>query len=499
MPGSQRPRIEKRPDAVGTHGPKVVAFARACGVILDDWQAYLIDRLFDYTASGEWAATEAAWLLARQNGKGEVLLAYDLAHLFLFPRPDNRRKTILHSAHEFKTAVEGFDKLRGVVESTPQLMKRVAHIYEGAGQQQIILHKRKGQKSLGDRIKFVARSKSSGRGFSADILVCDEAQELSQKAYDALTYTQTTILNGQVVFCGTVPDETENNFEVFEGVRDRGRSGPGEHDRTYWAEWSPPGAEDPDLAPLIDANDRANWAWANAAYEIRVYPDKTQKEHDRDTSATKESFRRERLSIWPNARPDEEVVLNDLDLEVWHGQADPGLKHGTNRVLSVRVADSGGYASISCASRLEDGRIYVEHKHTDFQTLWVPKVLKRFRDELGAVAIVLDAKKCAGILSDLKREGIRWLEIRPGELAGAHALFVESVNAGQVAHRGQDELTTSLRFAQVRNIGAYGQTWEQSDESEPITQAQTVTEAHWGVKNYEANPPRSGVVRGYGG
>lgn len=479
----------------------MTAFARLCGITLDDWQAYVIDRLFDYTATGEWAATEAGFLVARQNGKGEILVAYELGHLFLFPRADNKRKTVLHTAHLFKTSIDAFDRLRGVVESTPQLMSKVEQVYRGALQQGIVLKRRKGQRTLGDRVLFLARSKSSGRGLTADVLVEDEAQECSVASDDALSYTLTTSPSPQKVYAGTVPDETETEFEVFEGVRDRGRSPEGEHTRTYWGEWSPPGAEDPDLAPLIDVFDPANHAAANPAYAGRVDPEQTMQEIERDRSATKESVRRERLSIWPARRPDEEIRVNDLDLEVWEANTIPREKamHGSNVVLSVRIADSAGYATISAASRLPDGRIYVEHLHTAFQTLWVPGRLAAEWNNLGAVSIVLDPKKCAGILPDLKRAGLKWFELRPGELASAHALFVESVNAGQVVHRGQVELTTSLQYATPRNVGTYGSTWDQSDETEPVTHAQTVTEAHWGVKNFEANPPRSAVVRGIGG
>lgn len=475
-------------------------FAELCGVTLDDWQAYVVDALFSVDETGEWAATEAGLLAARQNGKGEILVAYDLGHLFLFPRRDNRRKTILHSAHEFKTAVDGFDRLRGVIESTPQLMERVEQIYTGAGQQQIVLKRRPGQRSLGDRIKFVARSKSSGRGFSADILVYDEAQELGVTARDALTYTQTTIENRQEFYTGTVPDEAENDFEVFEGVRDRGRSAAEESPRTLWLEWSPPGSEDPDTALLIDPADPANWAWANPAGGIRIRKTTVAEQLDRDTSAKKESFRRERLSIWPARRPEEQRALNDLDMQAWEDTANPSRlrrQHGDLLVLSPCVADSGGYASISGASRLEDGRIFVEHLDTRGGTRWVAGAVADLAEELGSVSVVLDEKKCAPILADLKRHRVRWLSMKPGEIAAAHSLIIEHVNDRMVEHRGQPELTDSLRLAKPRNVGAYGRTWEQSDETEPVTPAQSITQAHWGVKNYEANPPKKGLVRGY--
>ena len=38
----------------------------------------------------------------------------------------------------------------------------------------------------GGSIEFIARSKSSGRGFTVDVLVCDEAQELTDEQMEAI-------------------------------------------------------------------------------------------------------------------------------------------------------------------------------------------------------------------------------------------------------------------------------------------------------------------------
>lgn len=499
LSGSQQPRICKLPSYEKSLGDYVIAFGEACGVQLLEWQKLVVRNIFGVDDAGSWTATETGLLVARQNGKGEILVVVDLAHLFLFPREDNRRKTILHSAHEFKTAVDGFDRLRGVIEANPALMAKVENIYTGAGQQQIILKKRPEQRTLGDRIKFVARSKSSGRGFSADVLIYDEAQELPETARDALTYTATTITNKQEIFVGTVPDENVNEFEVFEGLRDRGRSPEGENANTLWLEWSPAGSEDYESAPGIDDSDVVNWLAANPSAGELIPLKNIREQWERDNSPGRESFRRERLSIWPNRPPEEEVALNDLDLGVWDEQETPKQVHGENLVLSVRIADNGGYASISCASELPDGRYYVEHLYTAHQTLWVPAKLKALSQQMGAVSVVLDEKKCATVLPDLKRERIKFFGMRPGELAGAHTLFIELVNSGQVVHRGQPELTDSLRLASPRAVGQYGFTWEQSDPSEPVTPAQTVTEAVWGVKNFKATRKTPGAIRGYGG
>ena len=57
-------------------------------------------------ADGKWAAFETALIVPRQNGKGSILEARELAGLFLFGE-----QLILHSAHEFKTAQEAFRRV----------------------------------------------------------------------------------------------------------------------------------------------------------------------------------------------------------------------------------------------------------------------------------------------------------------------------------------------------------------------------------------------------
>lgn len=491
------PSVEKRPDSVGSYGERVSEFAAACGVNLFPWQRYVIDGLFAVDAAGKWAATEFGLLVARQNGKGEVLVAYSLAHLFLFPRADNKRKTIIYTAHEVKIAADGFARIRGVIESVPRLADRVAHIYTANGQEGIVLKPRKGQ-ALGDRIKFIARSKNSGRGFSADVLIQDEAQEESEAAHAALSYTQTSVPNRQEFFAGTVPEDGVNDGAVFEGVRDRGRSDA--VSRTGWMEWSLPGSQEPGAE--LDMSDEEGWAAANPSVGVIEGFDlgRIAEELARDTSPGAAIFGRERLSVWPDRAPDAEVVLNDLDMGQWgEGVVPVRPAVGASVVLAPVVADSGGYGSIAGAWRLPDGRIYVEHLDTRVQTAWIPQRLAELKSELGASSVVMDERKNAAIIADMGKVRLKYLRMNATEVAAAYAMTLEAVNTGRVVHRDQVEVTLSLRHAQPRKVGAYGWTWEQSNESEPVSQAQAITNAIWAVNNLEANPVKRGVVRGYGG
>lgn len=462
------------------------------GVCLDEWQQFVVHSLFEVNADGEWASTEFGLLVARQNGKGEILVAYDLAHLFLFPRDDKRRKTILHTAHEMKTTVDAFERLVGVVQAQPTLMRRVRRIYTANGKEAIELKPRNGQ-LLGDRIRFIARSKNSGRGFSADIIVADEAQELPAFAQDALTYTQTTIANRQQVFFGTAPSEI-NDAEVFEGIRDRGRGGT--HERTGWMEWSPPGSDDPNLSAQIDLGDTDTWAASNPGVGLHgffaaVIAEQLERTTDPD------AFARERCSIWPNRPDEEEEALSDLDLEQWADNARDDIAVGSSPVIAIALGRGGGFGTVAIASRHEAGFV-VEHKETRAGTMWVASYVAALRDEIGAALVVLDEKNASAILTNLKTAKVAWLGMNATEVAGAHALFIEYANAGLVLHRGQAEVGKSLRYATTRKVGAAGITWEPSDPTKPISHAQAVTWAVWGVTKSEANPARKPAsVRGY--
>lgn len=486
LSGSQRPRLESRPESVGSHGDHVLRFLQACGLTLDEWQAYVIGGVFDVGPDQTWAATEFGALISRQNGKGEILVGYDLAHLFLFPRPDNRRKTILHTAHEMKTAIDGFQRLVGVIEANPKLMARVSNIYTANGQEGIVLRKRPGQ-LLADRIRFIARSKSSGRGFTADVVVYDEAQELSLQAQRALTYTQSQVQNRQELFTGTVPEEGVNDCEVWRGVRDRGRSGRGK--RTGWMEWTPEGSEDPERVDDIDLGDPQVWADSNPSLGIRMPIQSVVDQYERAMETDPDGFARERLSIWPNPRPVEAVSLSDLDLEVWkrHAREDAGVA-GDGIVLSLALTRGGSAGTIGKAVRVDSDSIAVEHHWSQAGTMWIAPMLKELKAELGNPTLVLDAKNAAPVISALDAAGIKYLVMNLDEIAAAHALFVEWVNAGMVPHRDQPEVTKSLEFATTRNIGRAGMTWEQSDPTKPITIAQAVTWALWGVLKSEASP-----------
>lgn len=94
--GHQRPRHLSLPPRVTSAGSDATELAARAGLMLDPWQSLILDGALGERADGAWAAFETAIVVSRQNGKGAILEARELAGLFLFGE-----ELILHSAHEF--------------------------------------------------------------------------------------------------------------------------------------------------------------------------------------------------------------------------------------------------------------------------------------------------------------------------------------------------------------------------------------------------------------
>lgn len=491
--GLQDPRVRTLPlSRVGSLVDDVFDICDLAGIVPDPWQEGSLDAITSIDEDGQWAATEFGELVSRQQGKGGILLPYELAHLYLWPRADGAPKLIGHTAHEGVTAREAFRRARRAILASPalraelvgggkQTAQGVTGISTGNGNWSIELKN-------GNRLVFFTRTGSAGVGLSFDVLIVDEAQHSPLTILEALLPTTDASPNKQVLFTGTVPKEDQDG-EYFEGLRDRGRAGGFE--RTGWIEHTPVGSDDPDTAAKIDLSSPQVWREANPGLGIRLAWKTVQDDWDRMGQTSPEAFARQRLSIWPSRRADVVEALSDLDLAVWkrHARADAGVS-GDGIVLALALTRGGGAATIGKAVRVDTDSIAVEHHHSAAGTMWIAPMIKQLKADLGNPTLVLDAKNAAPVISALDAAKVKYLVMNLDEIAAAHALFIEWVNAGMVPHRDQAEVTRSLEFATTRNIGRSGMTWEQSDPTKPVTIAQAVTWALWGVLKSEASPKR---------
>ena len=212
--GSQEPRVLSLPpfdsDAFGPQARWRWPVRRGCSWIRGSAWSW---RPGCGGAAGSGRRSRSGLIVARQNGKGTVLEALELAALFLFPDV----RLILHSAHEFKTAQEAFLRVRTLIEDNPDFDSQVSRIRTAAGAEAVELKD-------GKRLRFVARSSGSGRGFTSDLVILDEAYKLGDQEMAALLPTLSARPDPQVWYTSTAGDQ---DYPAGPGAcarRGRGRS-----------------------------------------------------------------------------------------------------------------------------------------------------------------------------------------------------------------------------------------------------------------------------------
>lgn len=421
--GAQRPRLLRLPaDRTVSDGPDAVEFAASAGLFLDDWQAWVLTEALMWRSDGRWSAFEVCLLVPRQNGKGAILEALELYHLFVLGT-----RLIVHSAHEFKTAREHFFRIKSLIENSPELKSQVKHIYEANGAESIVL------KNDG-RLKFAARSKGSGRGFSGDLIVLDEAYELPEAAIGAMGPTLSAMPNPQVWYTSSAPHADSH---VLHGVRKRGLEG--KSSRLFLAEWS----NEPD----VDPEDLDALASANPGYPHRLTPDNLEAEREMMRGLGDE-YLRERLGV-PS---EEDSSAGVFPPGAWPGCEDESSTIAQGRRIALDVSPEMTWSSFAGAGIRADGLAHIELIKRQTGTGWVVAQAVEYAQKWGP--LVIDPRgPSSALIEDLRKANVPLEEVPDGLFPKACALLQERVIAGTVRHIGQPPLDAAVAGAQIRTVG----------------------------------------------
>jgi hypothetical protein len=469
----QTPRVGRWPAYASSAGQEAIDLAAVAGLHLDPWQQHVLTHALGERPDGKWAAPKVSVWVPRQNGKGALLEARELWGLFL-----GGERLILHSAHEYKTAQEAFLRIRGLIEGTPDLAKRVHRVWQANGEQGIELTRAAG----GGRLRFVARSKSSGRGFSGDCIILDEGQELTADIMAAMLPTMSARPNHQLWICGTPPSDPA---AWCYGVRDDGEAGA---ERLAHFDWG----QDIDLADPAAVRaavaDRSLWYAANPSLGIRITEETVEDELGPSGLGPTVTFAMERLGAWlPRAGDGPRV----LDIKAWEQLMDAGSRVGGAFALAVDITPSRDSACIGVYGLRADGLGHAEIIDQRPGTAWLVDRLVELRDRWNPVAIAVDAKGPAvTLLEPLEKAGITRPEDpeapQYGDLAVPTAQDVAAA-CGQLAdavtqqvfrHIGQQILADAIRGAATRPLGD-AWAWARRISSVDISPLVTVTLARW--------------------
>lgn len=447
MRGVQQPRLLSVPDFETSAGAEAVELASTAGLLLDPWQQFVLHRALGET-SGHWSAFEVGLVVARQNGKGSILEARELAGLFLFGE-----RLIIHSAHLFETSMEHMNRLLQLIESNRDLDRRVKRVSRAHGQEGIEL-------KSGQRIKFKTRTKGGGRGLSGDVVVLDEAMELPAAAMSALMPTLSARPNPQLWYAGSAVDQSVHaNGFVLARVRERALAG--DDPSLAFFEWS----VDPDVynaAPGPVSADPEAWGQANPGMGIRITPDYIGNEH---RSLDPRGFATERLSVgdWPDTSDGSSQVV---PAGVWNTLVDPDSKIDGVRAFAIDVTPERDFTAIAAAGAREDGLRHVEVVEHRQGTRWVVDRMVELVERWTPCVVMVDGKgPAASLIPELVDAGIQVASGDPGrddpvvkatveDMAAACGQFYDACmsDVPELRHLGQAWLDRALSSAKTRDL-----------------------------------------------
>lgn len=469
MSVSTAPRIHVAPPAADSYGDLAGDLAGDYALQPDAWQQLVLDDWLAETADGRWASLRCGLSVARQNGKNAILEMRELFGMV------GRGEKILHTAHQVKTAQQHFRRLKhffgkSVNDSTaayPELNALVAEVRNVNGQEAIRLRN-------GGSVEIVARSVGkSGRGFTVDVIVCDEAQDMSNDDQEALFSTSSAapLGNPQWILTGTPPGLRANG-EVFTRVRDDALGG--KSAGLCWHEWSC------ELGVDLDSVDA--WEQANPSLGVRLLPDVIQGER---ASFSDEGFARERLGMWQAAG-----TSAVIDSESWNHVADETSVAVDRFALAVDVAPDREAAAVALAGQRVDGLWHIELDEHRHGVGWlVPYLLRLLEANPKIRAVVIDAASpAASIIDELKVARVKVTTTTSRDMANACGQLYDGVMEQWLRHTDQPQLAYALSMGRRRPLGD-SWAWNRKNAASDITPVVAATLALWGAQSSTVRRP----------
>lgn len=468
------PRFRSVPAAVDTAGGEVVDLAATAKLHLDPWQRDVVhDALGERDAvERRWSAVEVGLVVPRQNGKGSILEAVELAALVLFGAD-----RVVHSAHRWDTSMDAFARFLTLLEENPDLSKRVKRVIKAHSEEGV-------EFKSGQRIRFQTRTASGGRGLWGDLVILDEAFDLAASSMASLMPTLSARRNPQVWYTSSagMPSST-----VLRRVRERGIAG---EQRLCYIEYS----VDPQLLrDGGDPDDPEVIKLGNPSYTIRLNPEIIAVERAQLTEA---DYFRERLGIWDD--PSTDAVI---DPEKWADLADENSKPLDPVTFAVDVNPDRTHASIAIAALNAEGFVHnelVAVRSAKRGIGWLVEKLVELDEKWNPDGFVLDGAGPAGsLVPDLKTAGIDPVVLNPKDMAAACGLFYDRVDQGLIRHTGmQPRLAVALGAARKRPLGD-AWAWARKDTTVDISPLVAVTLAGYGLVTAPSRKrPRSGRAWG---
>lgn len=464
LPTSSAPRVDVHGPVERSAGPLAIEFAEKAGLFLDPWQQESLMIDLAVAPDGTWQHFETCELVSRQNGKGAKAEARVLAGLFLFGE-----KLIMWSAHEYKTAIEMFLRIvqlvRRLIEAG-EIDETNINIIRGNNPGRMIE-----RLDTGQRLMFIARSDGSGRGFSGDVNIIDEAFAYTPEQDAALTPTMSARDNPQIMYLSTPPLDGLSGQVLYE-LRDRALAG-GDGSLAY-RDWGAEG--DLDNLDRVNLDDEELWLRCNPSTTgPRARPTLAFMRKERKKGDT--FFARERLGIWPRRVTSGAGVIAP---ELWRALLADAQRPSEVAFAAV-VSSDRRHAVVAAAGRLADGRLVTTIVDYRPGTDWLVARLAELKERWDPVAIAVQDKGPTGsLLPEMAEVGLEPPEDRDeprrgdvvipyaDDVADAYGMWVDAVLQQRLHHFDDAPLNVALDVTGTRALSG-ATAWDFRDpRSAPI-------------------------------
>lgn len=479
-------------DFTSPAGQECIDLAEDSGVDLDPWQRLALHHSLVEDDEGRWASLDVVLNVTRQNGKGGFLEIRQLGEVILFGG-----KLVIHTAHQFNTAAESFLRLDQMIEGSYALSRRVRTVRRSHGEEGFTFFN-------GARIRFLARGGDSGRGFSGDLVLMDEAMKLRAAPIGALMPVLSARPNPQLVFTGSagLGDESEQLALLRARAMASGEPDPSlcyiEHSIDQHVKECP---TDPEGRIVCEAHDNRederSWARANPALGIRIRPSYVLREM---RGMRADLFDRERLGVGTYPEVSDET-WQVIPKDQWEALEDVRSKPGDPVSFAIDTNPERTWTAISIVGPSGNGRhaeVVAHRPGTDWVVDYVIERDKKWNpcawviDEGGPAGSLAPAVRKALMFEDDperedRSEYLRSMKVR--EVTQAAGMFHDRVmDSATLYHLGQAPLAAALAGAKKREVGD-AWAWARKSDGVDISPLVSATNALWGWEMFHDVEP----------
>ena len=457
-----------------TQTATVVALASRANVNPLQWQRSVLD---DWTATdpdtGKVIHNVCGLAAPRQNGKSVDAQWWALKRAMV----DGYR--VLWTEHNYSTTCEMIARFKAVLGRKrndklapfPGFNRHVAAYSSKISAESFTF-------DSGGAVHFATRTKSTTLGYSFDMIVIDEAQQLLEEHVQAILPTTTSASHhdSQIIYLGT-PPRVGSVADSFARVRENILGGIVKN--ACWSEW---GVEE-----IGDVADEARWYACNPSLAEGLA----------DVNAIRTdlggmapiTFAQEHLGYWLPRIEQARAIPSDK----WARCATDAPPRG-DVSFGAKVSVDGTECAVSACVRPKDGRPHVELVEVwdvgECGTSVVVDWLAARADS--AACIVIDGQGIAPtMVKALRDRGVPRAALRiptATEFATSCAMLLDLVNGQQLTHFAQQPLTDSATFCTRREIGSKGGWGFETTDNGDATLIESACLALWGAMTTRRKP-----------